>query len=134
MKREKRILGITGNGKIVVSVLYRGKLWFESLNVKYLEQYPMKIEEVIKSKYLDQARVVSLDEMLLKHYKSEKEQLLATIKKPIVVVKENGQLDILGYDESIRNICLRDNIPEALRIARKIFYEARGIVKELEKR
>ncbi len=135
MKRERRLLGITGDDKIVVGVLYRGNLWFESLDVKYLERHPMRVEEIIEQKYLEQARIILLDEVFLKHYDMrERKELLANMKKPIVIIKEDGQFDVHGYGEGISDLCLRSEVPEALRIARKIFYEVRGILRESEKR
>ncbi|RLF06059.1 MAG: hypothetical protein DRJ60_04850 [Thermoprotei archaeon] len=135
MKRERRLLGITGDDRIVVGVLYRGNLWFESLDVKCLEKHFMRVKELIEPKYLEQARIILLDEAFLKHYDIKKrKKLLASLRKPIVIIKENGQFDVHGYSEGINNLYLRGEVPEALRIARKIFYEARGIVRELEKR
>jgi len=136
MKRERRLLGITGDDKIIVSVLYRGNLWFESVDVKCLKRYPMKVEELVEIRYLEQARIVFFDEALLKYYDIKmREKLLSHITKPIIIVKEHGQFDVYkSCNEEVRGLYLRSEVPEALRIARKIFYEARGILRMPGKR
>lgn len=131
MKRERRILGVTGNDKLIVGVLYRGSLWFEGIDVKYLRRSPIKVECVVRSKYLEQAGVILLDEEVFRLIECKVKELHASIRRPIVIVRGEDVLNIYGIDERIR---IQKNVPEALRIARKIFYEVLHIMEQLGER
>ncbi|MEM0232781.1 MAG: hypothetical protein QXD66_05610 [Candidatus Nezhaarchaeales archaeon] len=132
MKRERRVLAITGDKEIVVSVLYRGKLWFESVDVKVL-RCESSIEETLRSKYLNQARTILVDEGLLKSY-DDPERTLSVLKSmegrvDVIIVKDED------YERSreckkYENTCSQINLLEALRVARKIFYEVRKVIQK----
>ncbi|MEM0240088.1 MAG: hypothetical protein QXP29_01320 [Candidatus Nezhaarchaeales archaeon] len=133
MKREQRILAITGDGEVVVSVLYRGRLWFESVDVRILRQ-ESSIEEVLRSKYFNQARTVVIDERLLMSYDGDLERALATLKsmggKVDVVIVKNGGDEHSRERDRHEGTSYQGNFLEALRVARKIFYEVRKVIQE----
>jgi len=131
MKREQRVLAIAGDRQVVVSVLFRGKLWFESLEVRVLDGKG-KGDEVFKSRYLDQARTVLVDEGLLRGFEADVEKTFLDVSKKrgveIIVVKEKKGDDVLISHEKIKRLCVQGDVPEALRVARRIFYEIRNII------
>jgi len=131
MKREQRVLAITGDRQVVVCVLFRGKLWFESLEVRVLDGKE-KGDEFFKSRYLDQARTVLVDEGLLKSFEVDVEKIFLDVSKKrrveIILVKEKKGDDILISHEKIKRLCVQGDVPEALRVARRIFYEIRNII------
>jgi vacuolar-type H+-ATPase subunit F/Vma7 len=129
MKRERRVLAIVGSDQVVVSVLYRGKLWFESLEVRVLNKKRGNYE-ILKLKYLDQARIILINERLSKHFEIDiKGILLASIPKGrdvevIVVSEESAPI----LHEKIKKLCVQGDVPEALRVARRILNELRNIM------
>jgi len=128
MKRERRVLAIAGDERVVVGVLYRGKLWFESLEVKVLDK--KGVCEVFKSRYLDQARTILIDEELLKHLKINiEENFSALIPKrggvEVIIISEEGASI---SREKIKKLCVQGDVPEALRVARRIFNEVRSMI------
>lgn len=122
MKREQRILAITGDSDILVSVLYRGKMLFESLEVKVLRQ-KLSIEDVLKSKYLHQARTIVIDEGVFKIIGDVIKDVMPTLisKEGTKIVIWKGGADEASYSQG--------EIPEALRVAKKIFSEIRDIIR-----
>ncbi|MEM4576779.1 MAG: hypothetical protein QW701_04870 [Candidatus Nezhaarchaeales archaeon] len=124
MKREQRVLAITGNGDVLVSVLYRGELLFESLDVKVLKQ-KLSVEEALKSEYLYQARTIVIDENVFKSIGDTIKSLLSTLisQKRVKVVIWKGGAGEVPY--------LQGEIPEALRVAKKIFSEIRDIIRNV---
>ena len=132
MKRERRILAIVGDGQVVIGVLYRGKLWFESLEVKVFNGKRGDVD-IFKSKYLDQARTVLIDEGLLKHFKADSaEALSALISRrgdiEVIIVREEGKESASLSHEKVKRLCIQGDVPEALRVAKRIFNEVRNIM------
>jgi len=126
MKREQRVLAIAGDRQVIISVLFRGKLWFESLEVRVLDE-KRKSDEAFRSRYLDQARTILIDEELLRDLEINVEKTFLDISKQrgveIIVVKEKKGDDVLISHEKIKRLCVQGDVPEALRVARRIFYE-----------
>ncbi|MEM0217365.1 MAG: hypothetical protein QXM73_01245 [Candidatus Nezhaarchaeales archaeon] len=132
MKRERRVLAITGDKEVVVSVLYRGKLWFESVDVKVL-RCESSIEETLRSKYLNQARTILIDEGLLRSYDDLK-RALSILKSmegrvDVIIVKDEVDEQSRGRKKD-ENTFSQINPLEALRVAKKIFYEVRGVIQK----
>jgi len=132
MKRERRVLAIAGDKRIVVSVLYRGRLWFESLEIRVLDKRK-GVDEILKSKYMDQARTILVDEELLKDFETDVERAFsALIPKEggveVIVVSEGKEGSAPTIHEKIKKLCLRGDVPEALRVARRIFNEMRNVI------
>jgi hypothetical protein len=135
MKREQRVLAIVGNGQVVVSVLYRGRFWFESLEVKVFNG-KKESDEVFSSKYLEQARFVLIDERLLKHFKIDTTKALSALiprgrEVEVIVISEGCEESSLFPREKIKRLCVQGDVPEALRVARRIFNEVRSIASEI---
>lgn len=129
MKREQRVLAIVGDDRVVVSVLYRGKLWFESLEIRVFNGKGGGVA-VFKSKYLDQVRTILVDERLLKRFKIDSSEAFSALNPrrsiEVIIVGEEGGTSL--PHEKIRRFCVRGDIPEALRVARRIFSEVRDIM------
>jgi len=131
MKRERRVLAITGDEQIMVSVLYRGKLWFESLEIKVLDK-ERRADEFLKSKYLDQARIILIDEGFLRCIETDIEKAFSALiarggDVELIVVGE-GKEGVPICHEKVKRLCVQGNVPEALRVARRIFNEVHNII------
>lgn len=129
MKREQRIFAITGDEDVIVGVLYRGKVSFESLDVKICRD-GLRPSIILDLKYLDQARTIFIDEKLLALFNEEERRnvlasLLSSRGKNVMIVKEPNS-DALFND--LNNTCISNYIPEALNVARKILYEIRNVI------
>jgi len=125
LKREARVLGVTGNRDILVKVLYRGKLWFEAAELQ-LRQRGEDLGGLLKSKYLDQARIVFIDEKVIKDEKDFNS--LKKLDKLVIIFREGSHEALRGDYVNIKSLCSFNNVPEALRVAREILDEVRHVI------
>ncbi|MDI9619909.1 MAG: hypothetical protein QFX33_03770 [Candidatus Nezhaarchaeota archaeon] len=132
MKRERRVLGITGDETVVVSVLYRGKLWLEALSVKRVKSLPQSIEGLIPPAFLDQAGLIVIDNEFIDRCGDIDVSKLLSLGRPIMVFGGAKPLNQEGDLGTIKYSCIEGSLPEALRAARKIFNEVRRIIGELK--
>ena len=131
MKRERRVLAIAGDKQIMVSVLYRGKLWFENLEIKVLDK-EKRVDEFLKLKYLDQARIILVDEGFLKCIETDVEKAFSTLiaregSVELIIVGEGKESAPICH-EKVKRLCVQGNVPEALRVARRIFNEVHNVI------
>ena len=125
LKREARVLGVTGNRDILVKVLYRGKLWFEAAELQ-LRRRDEDLGGLLKSKYLDQARIVFIDEKVIKDEKDFNS--LKKLDKLVIIFREGSHEALRGGYVNIKGLCSFNNVPEALRVAREILNEVRHVI------